>query len=366
MMTGVRPILFFLISCIGSLRITQGQESTMYCNGYKKLCDVPYNKVAFPTTHNSFAVAGGGLASNQHREIPEQLNDGMRAFMLDAHSKKVPLANLAKDLIKRNIIPLADIHLCHGNCEVLDAGKMVKTLMKFNRFLEKNPNEIVTILIENYHGFTSDEIYSNFLHCGLKKYMFNPSKYSNLNSDWPTLRQLIETNQRLVVFSSNKGGDPKIPQIMDESQYIAQTNYEVEHNSLQKSHPEFNCALNPPSPPKPLVVMNHFVQNRNTILGVKIQTSTTEGSSLVNTKKSILDHYKTCRLTQIFPNFIAIDFHDNQELFRAVASINRVTYENPYKLTFDDESRSPTNLSSIKKIPKLFTLLTVYLLGLIA
>ncbi|OLY79433.1 PI-PLC X domain-containing protein [Smittium mucronatum] len=359
-------ILIFLISCINSLCKAQKKNGAMYCNGYKKLCRVPYNKVAFPATHNSYAVSRNFFVANQHRKIPEQLNDGIRVFMIDAHSKKVGMTKLIRGLFKRDSIPLTNIQLCHGNCGILDAGKMMDVLIVFKQFLDQNPHEIVTIMIENFHGFTSTEIYSNFLHSGLDRYLFNPTMYPNIQEEWPTLRQLIETDQRLVLFSSIIANDTRIPQVMEEAQYIAQTSYRVEHRRKQNFQTGFDCALNPPSRPKPLVVLNHFVLDTINIFGFKIQVSTPKGSNKVNKEQSILDHYQTCRDAKIFPNFITVDFHNNQELFSAIASINKVSYVDPYNRTFDATSHSSTNLPPVKKIHNLLLLLAVSLLSFTA
>ena len=68
-------------------------------------------------------------------------------------------------------------------------------------FLEANPTEIVTIIIEDYvtspNGLTKV-----FNAAGLKKYWFAVSRMPKNGENWPTIDDMIQKNQRLVVFTS--------------------------------------------------------------------------------------------------------------------------------------------------------------------
>ena len=52
-----------------------------------ELCDRPLDQVAFPATHNSMSAATnpGWLFAQQERGIPDQMNDGVRGLLIDAH-----------------------------------------------------------------------------------------------------------------------------------------------------------------------------------------------------------------------------------------------------------------------------------------
>src|ERR1043166_4736350 len=81
-------------------------SSQKACNGHVELCDKLYSNVAYATTHNSYA-SGESVAANQNYDIPTQLKDGIRGFMLDA---LYPANNTN------------EVHLCHGSCDLFDAG----------------------------------------------------------------------------------------------------------------------------------------------------------------------------------------------------------------------------------------------------
>jgi len=100
------PPMRSLILSIGAVLLSSlvVQSDAQSCNGYAELCSKSYSKVAFATTHNSYAFnPPGGLATNQGNDIPTQLKDGIRAFMLDTY---IPPSKDPKE-----------IQLCHTSCK---------------------------------------------------------------------------------------------------------------------------------------------------------------------------------------------------------------------------------------------------------
>lgn len=77
----------------------------------------------------------------------------------------------------------------------------MNVLKEIRSFLDKNPSEIVTIFIEDYvtslNGLTKI-----FQSSGLSKYMFPVSRMPKNGGDWPTVDDMAQKNQRLVVFTS--------------------------------------------------------------------------------------------------------------------------------------------------------------------
>lgn len=70
-------------------------------------------------------------------------------------------------------------------------------------FLEKNSEEAVTIIIEDYvkspKGLTKV-----FDAAGLRKFMFPVTRMPKNGGDWPTLDDMVRQNQRLLVFTSDR------------------------------------------------------------------------------------------------------------------------------------------------------------------
>lgn len=79
----------------------------------------------------------------------------------------------------------------------------VNVLRQIRAFLDSNPSEIVTIFIEDY--VTSNQGLANvFKAADLSKYMFPVSQMPKNGEDWPTVDDMVQKNQRLVVFTSKK------------------------------------------------------------------------------------------------------------------------------------------------------------------
>lgn len=78
----------------------------------------------------------------------------------------------------------------------------INVLKEIQVFLEQNTSEIVTIFIEDYvkspQGLTKV-----FNASGLSKYWFPVSRMPKSGEDWPTVDDMVQQNQRLVVFTSN-------------------------------------------------------------------------------------------------------------------------------------------------------------------
>lgn len=51
---------------------------------------------------------------------------------------------------------------------------------------------------------------------GLDKLVYNPPKKANSRTDWPTLRSLVNINQRLVVFMDYGMNTDEVPWILSE------------------------------------------------------------------------------------------------------------------------------------------------------
>lgn len=96
------------IALVASTLLLRGADAQQLCNGYAELCAKTFDQVSYATTHNAYAYTPrGALAANQNNDIPTQLKDGIRAFMLDAYNLPSGATN--------------DIELCHSYCKYKSA-----------------------------------------------------------------------------------------------------------------------------------------------------------------------------------------------------------------------------------------------------
>ena len=145
------------------------------CNGSNDLCNKRYNEVAYLTTHNAFnSKQDRYLFPNQKSNISEQLNNGVRALMIDVYDDD-------------------------GSTVVYHAYKFLGSqplsvyLNDIKYFLDNNPNEILTIILETYTS--SNAIENEINKVGLLKYLHT----QDVNSIWPKLQTMIDSNKRLVI-----------------------------------------------------------------------------------------------------------------------------------------------------------------------
>ncbi len=148
----------------------------MSCNGSPVLCERTYDSVAFLATHHSIAVGSRWPRPTQGRELEEQFSiGGVRAFELEVHSNGGVLV------------------VCAGSCA--DGNESLSnTLGIIRTFLERNPNDVLTLLIRN--EATEVALERAFDSAGLGKLMHAQAR----DAPWPTLTEMIAADHRLVVF----------------------------------------------------------------------------------------------------------------------------------------------------------------------
>ncbi|MED6132832.1 hypothetical protein PIB30_022616 [Stylosanthes scabra] len=267
---------------------------------------LPFNKYAFLTTHNSYAIEGEPshtgvpriTVTNQEDNVTQQLNNGVRALMLDTYDFK------------------EDVWLCHsfgGNCYDFTAFEpAIDTLKEIEAFLSANPSEIVTIILEDYvhapNGLTKV-----FTDAGLMKYWFPLSSMPKNGGDWPLVSDMVAKNQRLLVFTSIKS--------KEQSEGIAyQWNYMVENQYGDGGMKKGSCPNRAESSPlndksKSLVLVNYF------------QTTPVKEISCKENSGELIDMLQTCYgdSGNRWANFVAVDFYKRSEgggSFQAVDTLN--------------------------------------------
>ncbi|KAJ7971110.1 PI-PLC X domain-containing protein [Quillaja saponaria] len=267
---------------------------------------LPFNKYAFLTTHNAYAIEGEpshtGVPrltfTNQEDSITQQLNKGVRGLMLDTYDFD------------------GDIWLCHsfgGNCHDYTAFEpALDTLKEIEAFLSANPAEIVTLILEDYvqspNGLTKV-----FTNAGLMKYWFPVKNMPQNGLDWPLVSDMVANNQRLIVFTSIKS--------KEQSEGIAyQWNYMVENQYGDGGMKAGNCpnrgessSLNDRS--KSLVLVNYF------------NSAPVKQTTCLHNSGDVINMLRTCygAAGNRWSNFVAVDFYKRSEgggAFQAVDTLN--------------------------------------------
>jgi hypothetical protein len=257
-------------------------SSDMACNGHRELCDRPFNQVAFAGSHNAMSNQDDGwLLPNQIHDMPTQLEEGVRVFLIDTHDFQ------------------GSSWLCHEFCEL---GKipLVDALTEFRVFMDEHPNEVLAFVIENY--ITNQETEDAFVASGLVKYVYvHPP-----GTPWPTLREMIRNGTRLLVMAETGHPPPAWYQYAYDLQWDTPYSF--------ASEADFSCKLNRGKVENDLFQINHWLST---------PFSMPENGEKVNQFDVLWARVDGCRKeTGRFPNFIAVDYVDIGDLFEVVDRLN--------------------------------------------
>ncbi len=257
------------------------------CNGLEALCGRRFDQVAYVTAHNAMANEEDGWgAPNQLESIPNQLAGGVRALMLDVHDwEYAPYPD--------------DAYLCHGIC-LIGNERLADGLAKIERFLRHHRGEVVTIILENY--VASERIAAAFEESDLIRYV-----YAHLPDEpWPTLGELIDRDERLVVFTDRHGGD--YPWLMDVWQHAWETHWSA------ATLDDFSCRRNRGQEGNALFILNHFLTN---------PLALPELAEQANDHEVLLVRALEClEESGQLPNFVTVDFTSIGNVFEVVDFLN--------------------------------------------
>lgn len=276
--------------------LLQGQ-----CNGHLQLCNRPYNEVSFLTTHNAFNAGEEGFAlPNQNFGLTAQLQFGVRALMLDVYDD-------------------AGVTTVYHGFSFLGTATLASNLEQIKAFMDDNPNEVITIIFETY--VSSAMMNEVFTEAGLIPYLHAQT----LGEAWPTLQQMIDSNQRLVVFSDQNDA------LSTQEWYHYIWDHAVETHFSNNSPVDFSCDLNRGDSINDLFIVNHFVTS------VGLGTGQPDQAAIVNELSFFYDRVYACQQEkQKFPNFPTVDFYELGQTIAVIDSLNGIQST----LGLADESRS--------------------------
>lgn len=259
-----------------------------------KVKGLPFNRYSWLTTHNSFARLGeksdtGSVIlapTNQQDSIADQLNNGVRGLMLDMYDFN------------------NDIWLCHsfgGTCYNYTAFQpAINVLKEIQVFLEANPSEIITIMIEDYVS-SPKGLTKVFDAAGLRKFWFPVSRMPKNGENWPTVDDMVQQNQRLVVFTS-KSAKEASEGIAYEWRYLVENQY-GNGGLTAGSCPNRGESSPMSTKTKSLVLMNYFPDNPDFTQACKHNSA------------PLVSMMNTCyeAAGKRWPNFIAVDFYKRSD-----------------------------------------------------
>lgn len=259
------------------------------CNGHSELCDKRYDQVAYLTTHNAFNAGDEGFnLPNQTHGLTQQLEEGVRALMLDVYDE-------------------GGVATVYHGFAFLGTTTLESNLMEIKNFLDANPNEVVTLLFETY-------ISANMMDTVITQVGLKPMLHVQvLGEPWPTLQEMIDADKRLVVFSDDNNAQP------GQDWYHYMWSFAVETNFDNNALSDFTCDFNRGNSINDLFILNHFATDPS------LGTGRTDLSEQSNQFSYFYNRAMSCwSETGRFPNFPTVDFYELGQTLEVVDSLNEI------------------------------------------
>jgi hypothetical protein len=264
--------------------------------------------------------------------MPQMLRDGIRALLIDVHygfpggsriktdMRSEPNADTMKKAIGAEGYAAAmrirdrlvgvdeskhEAYFCHGFCE-LGAYLVGPALRDIRDFMVTHPDEVVILIVEDY--ITPEDLAAEFEKSGLAKLVYRDDP----SPEWPTLRQLIERDTRVLAFIES--GRPGVSWLRPAFQNFRETPY-----SFHKPE-EFSCRANRGGDTGRMFQINHWIDTT--------PTPKPSNAAIVNAYPFLLERAQKCEAERgHLPNLIAVDFYRTGDLFAVVNKLNGVGEE---------------------------------------
>ena len=300
------------------------------CNGDFSLCARRLDEVVFAGAHNSMSAAelDGWMFPNQELASVSLLGHGIRALLFDVHygaplgdrvrtdidDEAASRAKFEKVIGKEAVDAAMRIrarmqgaptgprapYLCHGFCE-LGAMPLQTMLEGVHQFLVSNPGEVLVFVIEDY--VTPADIAAAFRESGLERFVYRGAP----KPPWPTLRELIDSDQRILVLGENDtDGVPWYHLVFEVAQ-------ETPYKFIAPE--EFSCQPNRGGTSGPLFQINHWIET--------LPAPKPSNAAIVNAHDFLLSRARQCqRERHKLPNILAVDFAMTGDVVGVAAEMN--------------------------------------------
>ncbi len=170
------------------------------------------------------------------------------------------------------------------------------------QFLDDNPDEVVTLFIED--DISDEDTEAAFEASGLfdEVYVHDPDE------GWPTLGEMIDRDERLVVLAEQSGPPPTW--YHHGFDLVKDTPYKFE------SADDFSCEPNRGPEDADLFLMNHWLD---------ATAADRADTAEVNAYDVLVDRARRCEKERgQMVNFVAVNFYSIGDLLEAVDTLNGV------------------------------------------
>jgi hypothetical protein len=201
------------------------------------------------------------------------------------------------------------MYLCHSFCE-LGGTRLEDARGDLHDFLITNPGEVVVVINQDY--VTPEDFVGAVEGAGLRELAYR----GPVTGRWPTLRELIDSNQRVVFPAENHVGAAPWYRLAYES-ITEETPYAFSKPE-QLTNPSglaATCRPNRGPDEAPIFLVNHWITTDPVPLP--------SNAEKVNADRPLMRRLRQCqRMRDHIPNLVAVNFYARGDLLRAVDSLN--------------------------------------------
>jgi hypothetical protein len=283
----------------------------------------------------------GWYSSEQERPIADQLRDGIRGLLIDTHyADRLPngrlrtdfgsheqlVAQAKQDGVSAEAVDAAQrirdrlgfagqgtrgMYLCHTFCE-LGATTLASVLDDIHDFLVSHPGEVLVVVNQDY--VTPADFVRAANDAGLGGLVYG----GPIIDREPTLRQMIDSNRRVVFLAENHAGGapwyrPAYDGIIEETPYTFS-------KVAQLADPQrlaASCKPNRGPEGAPLFLANHWISTDPVPLP--------SNAAKVNAHAPLLARLRECQhIRHHLPNLVAVNFYATGDVFGVVDALNGV------------------------------------------
>jgi hypothetical protein len=198
------------------------------------------------------------------------------------------------------------IYLCHTFCE-LGATPLADGLNDIRDFLVTHPGQVLVVVNQDY--VTPSDFVRAVTDAGLSRYAFTPPA----GRRWPTLREMIDADHRLLVLAENHAGgapwyQPAYARLLQETPFSFSRPAELADTGA-------SCRDNRGPANAPLLLLNNWVTTD--------PAPRPSNASKVNAYATLLARARACERDRRQPaNLIAVDFYRRGDVFRVIRTLN--------------------------------------------
>ena len=192
--------------------------TALRCNGHQDFCELRFDQVTFPGSHSSGSGFNGELRNcegivgsqclfrNHLLSITGQLDLGVRFLNLDVCHLSINCSDEAYgDLSTSRLVS------CQGGDDMLFqgfkyGGRVIDIFNQVEDWMRNNTEEVIGLhFTRNTPSDERDEVFSGLVQLldlmwGEQSSSTGLNSFYTTNNLWPTLKQAVESNQRIFVF----------------------------------------------------------------------------------------------------------------------------------------------------------------------